>query len=902
MPGQPVKLLKVFLASPGDVKLERDKAREEILGLRSLAQKHGFDLQPLGWETEVAPSAGRPQALINPLVRECDLFIGILWRRFGMPSGEAESGTLEEFNLARERFLKEGAPHIMLYFREVHPDFLFDPGPQLQKVLDFKKQIDEGQLALYANYRDEEHFATLLRKHLTEWLLKLIPEPEAQPATATAELPIVKDAPPLEAFAEHLEYCRTELQKTARPLRLRALQLPPLFLEEVEVERPRSMKVSIAAKTFPRLLILGEPGAGKTTSLKKLAAEYAQWRGEGKQPGLNEPEDFNLPIFVDLSAYPTVADKQHGLLRLITSSVRGIHDVDVRKRLAAGGCLLLFDGLNEVGEAYDEVVQQIRRLVNHEIPHNRFVVTCRPGIYRDELRNEFSTFQLERLTSFNASKVLEIEIGAEKAQAAWKGLDEYTRDLCRNPLMLTLLADELRVSDTPPQNRAQLFDRFVDRYLSEWARVKGAGAVRVEKEILSALAWRLGTSRTLLSADEAAAAMSSRLAELQNKKEAPADLNVSELNREFLNHGLLRESAGQTGFFHQAVQEYFFAREVALHQPIEFVLEHASDPDWAEVLVFVCGLIEDATEVVRKVMRLDIYFAAKCVTYAKQIDTSFVDELAQVLIMSLSTKFEETIPYEKLYYEMLALLSIESKTSTGKLFDLFHLTSADDFKALDYFARFLLGMEMTEKVISILEPAMNEQITNVELRHQFAEALRQDGQYEDSIAQFKKCIEFVPNDAWSWAGLGVVYKEMGNFEEAVFCLRRGIELNKGLRWAQSQLAYTLMAQKDYDNALKQFSKAINLDPEYSRAHLGLADLFFEYLNQPERAIEEYEIAIQGEHRPFKLHKRLIKLARALEAVGRTAESRQRYQESLDRFPWGEHAQEAQEALERLGGA
>ena len=902
MPGQPVKLLKVFLASPGDVKLERDKAREEILGLRSLAQKHGFDLQPLGWETEVAPSAGRPQALINPLVRECDLFIGILWRRFGMPSGEAESGTLEEFNLARERFLKEGAPHIMLYFREVHPDFLFDPGPQLQKVLDFKKQIDEGQLALYANYRDEEHFATLLRKHLTEWLLKLIPEPEAQPATATAELPIVKDAPPLEAFAEHLEYCRTELQKTARPLRLRALQLPPLFLEEVEVEHPRSMKVSIAAKTFARLLILGEPGAGKTTSLKKLAAEYAQWRGEGKQPGLNEPEDFNLPIFVDLSAYPTVADKQHGLLRLITSSVRGVNDVDVRKRLAAGGCLLLFDGLNEVGEAYDEVVQQIRRLVNHEIPRNRFVVTCRPGIYRDELRNEFSPFQLERLTSFNASKVLEIEISAEKAQAAWKGLDEYTRDLCRNPLMLTLLADELRVSDTPPQNRAQLFDRFVDRYLSEWARVKGAGAVRVEKEILSALAWRLGTSRTLLSADEAAAAMSSRLAELQSKKDASVDLNVSELNREFLNHGLLRENAGQTGFFHQAVQEYFFAREVALHQPIDFVLEHVSDPEWAEVLVFVCGLIEDATEVVRRVMKVDPYFAARCTTHTMRINSEFVDELAQVLIKNLITKFDDTVPYQKLYQEMLSLLSIEPKATTGKLFDLFCIATTDSLDAMDYFARFLLGIGMFEKAIAILEPAVNEHPKRIGLRSQLAEAFRRIGKYEASMAHFKKCIDLVPQNAWGWAGLGVIHKEMENFEEASFCLRKAIALNNRLRWAQAQLAYTFSKQKQYDFALAQFKQAISFDPEYSSAHAGLAELYFEYLNQPEKAIAEYEFAIQFEQRPFELSITILCFARALEAAGRTAEARQRYQEYLDRFPWGEHAQEAQEALERLGGA
>jgi hypothetical protein len=36
------------------------------------------------------------------------------------------------------------------------------------------------------------------------------------------------------------------------------------------------------------------------------------------------------------------------------------------------------------------------------------------------------------------------------------------------------------------------------------------------------------------------------------------------------------------------------------------------------------------------------------------------------------------------------------------------------------------------------------------------------------------------------------------------------------------------------------------------------------------------------------------------SIVRTAEARQRYQEYLDRFPWGEHAPEALAALERLG--
>ncbi len=896
MPGRTVKLLKVFIASPGDVRLEREKARDEILSLRPLAQKHGFDLEATGWETHAAPGMGRSQARINQLVRECDLFLGILWRRFGVPTGEAESGTLEEFNLARERYAREHAPEIMLYFREVHPDFLADPGPQLQKVLAFKQQVEEGRLALYANYRDPEHFAALLRQHVTDWLLKLAPADRPGAPSAQA----VEEIPPLSAFAEHLEYCRTELQKTARPLRLRTLTLPPLFLEEVEAERPRNMKVSIAVKTFPRLLILGEPGAGKTTSLKKLAAEYAVWRGEGKEPGLNEPEDFDLPIFVDLSAYPTLAakDAQHGLWRLITASVRGVHDVDVRKRLAAGGCLLLFDGLNEVGEAYDEVVHHLRHLV-HEIPHNRFVVTCRPGIYRDELRHEFVTFQLERLSSFNASKVLEIEIGAEKAQPAWKGLDEYTRDLCRNPLMLTLLADELRASENPPQNRAELFDRFVDRYLSEWARVKGAGSVRVEKEILSALAWRLGTSRTLLSADEAAAVMSARLAELQRKNEAPQHLNVADLNREFLHHGLLRESAGQTGFFHQAVQEYFFAREVALHQSIEYVLKHANDPEWAEVLVFVCGLVEDATEVVREVMKRDSYLAARCTTYSRRIDGEVADELALALIQKIRVKFEADIWVGKYYQDILAVLSIESQTYT-ELADLFDRAYDQSPKASKNFAFLFIAARIPERAIRFLEPLVKEQPDEIELRGLLGWAFRLLGSFEDSIAHFKKCLKLTSKEGWIWDQLGRTHKDRKSIEEAEYCFRRAVELNTTSAGAHCHLGLTLKNKEDYKGALKQFQQAISISREYARPHIGLADIYHEYLNQPEEAISEYEISIQLEQRPFRLAEPIHKLARALEAAGRTAEARQRYQEYLDRFPWGEHAQEALAALERLG--
>jgi len=148
--------------------------------------------------------------------------------------------------------------------------------------------------------------------------------------------------------------------------------------------------------------------------------------------------------------------------------------------------------------------------------------------------------------------------------------------------------------------------------------------------------------------------------------------------------------------------------------------------------------------------------------------------------------------------------------------------------------------------------------------------------------------------------LGVTYKEMKDFEKAEACLSQAVDLDKKLYWAHYNLGLILQEKKNYAGALEQFQKAISPDWEYGRPHIGLARIYNEHLNQPEQAVTEYEIALQLEQRPFRLSKPLLGLARAREAAGRTAEARQRYQEYLDRFPWGEHAPEALAALERLG--
>ena len=92
---------KVFIASPGDVPEERAVARDVCRQLDEdpLIRKEDATFRAVGWK-DAFPGPGRPQEIINRLVKECDLFVCLFHKRLGTPSGKEESGTLEEFLLA----------------------------------------------------------------------------------------------------------------------------------------------------------------------------------------------------------------------------------------------------------------------------------------------------------------------------------------------------------------------------------------------------------------------------------------------------------------------------------------------------------------------------------------------------------------------------------------------------------------------------------------------------------------------------------------------------------------------------------------------------------------------------------------------------------------------------------
>ncbi len=159
--------LRVFVASPGDVVAEREhvKAVADELN-RGTAAQAGFVLEVVRWETHARPDMGRPEQLILDQIGPYDLFVGIMWRRFGTPTGVAGSGTEEEFHHALRAWQQSRQPRLLCYFSRAptEPPETVDEATQLLKVTQFRSQVETQGLAW--RYRSDAEFKDCLREHL----------------------------------------------------------------------------------------------------------------------------------------------------------------------------------------------------------------------------------------------------------------------------------------------------------------------------------------------------------------------------------------------------------------------------------------------------------------------------------------------------------------------------------------------------------------------------------------------------------------------------------------------------------------------------------------------------------------------------------------------------------------
>lgn len=167
------KILRVFLASPGDLDQERDVVRKAGMDFNaSWADELGYQVEIFGWENAVA-KFGRPQDVLNQDLDRCDLFIGMIWKKWGTPPDNDDrftSGFHEEFERSLSRREQNGSPEIALFFKQISDDLRENPDDDLKKVLRFREDVIQEKKIFFQEFKTDENIKELAGRCISDFV------------------------------------------------------------------------------------------------------------------------------------------------------------------------------------------------------------------------------------------------------------------------------------------------------------------------------------------------------------------------------------------------------------------------------------------------------------------------------------------------------------------------------------------------------------------------------------------------------------------------------------------------------------------------------------------------------------------------------------------------------------
>lgn len=413
--------------------------------------------------------------------------------------------------------------------------------------------------------------------------------------------------------------------------------------------------ITAAVSKHRAFVIVGDPGAGKTITLRKLALDHAR-------AALANDSELPAPFFVRLSQ-----QGEQSPYEFLCAQWRQCTGGDFGDALADGGLLILADGLNELPrdpEIRRTRLKAWREFVQDDAGRNQFVFTSRErGEYAGEL--DLPNVWVEPL---DAERI-------DDYVRRWKaeGLLPYLKDpksrlgeLARNPFYLNLLVHAHHEDAALLANRGRLLRQFVRRL---WEREERQArkdwlTTDVQRQTLSALAYAMqvkGVNLTLAARDAAAFVPTS----IDVDDDEPLAVKPMALFR-LARAELLLDPALEKDvrFYHQLLQEYFAAEALlARFQAGEDESVHWRAPrredempptegsqwdplpeppgtGWEESTILACGLAEEPEHLMAAVRAHNPNLAARCwlesgIVWGTIRETLIKPQLQQDLLTSL---------------------------------------------------------------------------------------------------------------------------------------------------------------------------------------------------------------------------------------------------------------------------
>lgn len=660
-----------------------------------------------------------------------------------------------------------------------------------------------GNRAALIEAPNSDHFFWNLRR-------SLVGEEAAGPPPGSDELIPTPTPEALQLVAgesvdDHLNQLITQIERESWveryiPLAIRSLKLRGIDAPSGDLQ----YDIFQAASSTARLLILGAPGAGKSTSLKKLAMEEA--RG-GRL----------IPLYVELGAY------RGDLLQLVESYFHGPRSRQtIQYLLGTGKCLVILDGLNETGEHYRALIEEIRSVVQQKgFADNRWIISCRSYNYGGELNNIFTPMEVQPLLTYEVFLSLNTTLSQPRASQWWQHLDKRIRTLCTNPLLLRMLLDLAVIQTDPPRTRCQLIERFIDEFLTKWERRQRKQIIGgfVIKRVLGAVAFEMGASITTIEEFRGLEAIKTRYQQLHAQALAPDGITASAIIVELLTNGLLRKTGAALAFMHQAVQEFFLAKDMLEKQTD--VSPYVANQQWHETLFYMAELAKHPTWIVQEVLKHDPILAAKCLDLVDAPDEQMVDAVVKELILLWARSSKGWIGADRDLARRILGLGAKTSKPLADILARCHPARRTQSRH-ELYIRLLHEAEEWEDALQYSEKVQLEgrEEEGVAVHARRGLSLQQLRKYREAITEYKAALQIDGRAGWVRARLANCLSSLGENDLAEIEYVAALE-DQDSAVTRCNYASLLRAQGNTREALAQLAIAISLDENYFGSYLQL---------------------------------------------------------------------------------
>jgi adenylate kinase family enzyme len=393
--------------------------------------------------------------------------------------------------------------------------------------------------------------------------------------------------------------------------RLRLQKLDLKDVEDVCELEERIYKLEEALQEFDKLIIIGEPGTGKTTACQRATWQLSKLAFQ--QLNANQPNiKPQIPLYIPLkSLSASITSENLTLFEHIANALfEQLPELEAQRTalkefLKSYNLILLLDGLNEVSpfSLRNRLIAEILKIREDYVSGTsaiRIVVTSRKhnlDIARFISEGEFKVLEIVELSPSDIRTFAECYLPSDKSTDTFlECLNPKLLTAARNPLMLRLLLSDFMEGKTLIGSRAQLLHNFCHRCLYNPCDVLEhtiPQQVRLKELVLTNVAyqcWKRDASLSISLVEACGYAM-----------ECGLDKETAEkLFDELAQNGILYKNIDDHGhehleFRYQSYHEYYCAMKVAeiwRKAKTNKFKRLCQQEEWHEIIALSAGVIE----------------------------------------------------------------------------------------------------------------------------------------------------------------------------------------------------------------------------------------------------------------------------------------------------------------------